>query len=237
MKALILLVWVWTQIPHAPVLQQHADFVLAPKNVFVAASYSHINHLLPGHELCEILASERSVGCRQNNVMESGSKVAVGNVGVFAKGELVLRRPKNDTASCAKFVTRGLPTIRDLGVGRKLLSDHCLMQMSLGTYDIGPQRPPRSLARLPKSPHQQANTNRADISGYLRPLRRFTSGVSGLPLGAKIALSLLATCFAASILFNGFLRLSNGGSDRLSGLAYFLAGCGLLWLGWLLWSA
>lgn len=76
----------------------------------------------------------------------------------------------------------------------------------------------------------QGKPSPANYYGPKTPFSRFISGIRGIPLSAKIGLSIFATLGAVSVFALGFIGILKGGGNRPKGVAYFALGACLLCL-------
>lgn len=94
--------------------------------------------------------------------------------------------------------------------------------------DIGSQLPSRSGTSFPQRPDKKARAASAQKEGPESKSSGVVSGISRLPLGAKVGVALVSSILAARILFSGFVESGDSGSYRTRGFLKFALGCLLL---------
>lgn len=125
-----------------------------------------------------------------------------------------------DSSIVPHFIGRSLSSIYYSDRDLRFLSDCPILQLANFYGQVGAELAAGVGSGLRKSPNQQPG---AESRANQAPegIRSSVFGsISGLPLGAKIALTFVIALFAAPVMFRGFVGISDRGYNRAASFAY-----------------
>lgn len=195
---------------------------------------------VPLSEAIRFRISKLELGCQQCPAIFASEKGKgrgwFGGVGVFGrwiKGKGQIKDghvPEKNNIAC-----RRCASISNLDMNLRSLADDQSFNRYRLSGKVGSQLAPSRLTGFPKGPDKEAGSANAKEESPKSILSSIRRGIRSFPLGAKVAVALVSSIFAARILFGGFIEVGDGRSYRTRGLLKLALGGLLLLLIALFW--